>query len=318
MAAARRWWCGAPRLGGPLAGRACAAGCAASAKAARWRPPRAAPRHARDAGGRVAGMRPRRIDWRAGRLAHGGAAARRHRLGLGTDRRGRVCLASGLPVLRADSDLDLVLRSPCHPMRHRPRRWTRLQRPSPTAGWTSRSTPAMEDLPGPNGRQGAPNTVENGPGAAADYRAMGALSEMSILFTFPGQGAQRAGMLHALPDDARWPPRWRSGAVLGRDPLLLDTAARWLDAGRATVPADRRRGDGALAGRARRRAGHGGRIFHRRVSGGGGRRRARLRRCLAPGGAARAADGAAYPAGYGMGAIIGLERSNWSRCSPGA
>lgn len=24
---------------------------------------------------------------------------------------------------------------------------------------------------------------------------------MSILFMFPGQGSQRAGMLHALPDD---------------------------------------------------------------------------------------------------------------------
>ena len=48
---------------------------------------------------------------------------------------------------------------------------------------------------------------------------------MSILFTFPGQGAQRAGMLHALPqnalvreviDEAR--------EVLGRDALSLDSA----------------------------------------------------------------------------------------------
>lgn len=49
---------------------------------------------------------------------------------------------------------------------------------------------------------------------------------MSVLFTFPGQGSQMPGMLHALPEhadvvatlgEAEW--------VLGRDPLELDGAA---------------------------------------------------------------------------------------------
>lgn len=49
---------------------------------------------------------------------------------------------------------------------------------------------------------------------------------MSILFTFPGQGAQRPGFLHELPDD----PLVRrtideAGAALGTDPLALDDAA---------------------------------------------------------------------------------------------
>ena len=49
---------------------------------------------------------------------------------------------------------------------------------------------------------------------------------MSVLFTFPGQGAQRPGMLHTLPDDdaARLTVA-ESAAVLGHDPLQLDTAA---------------------------------------------------------------------------------------------
>ena len=49
---------------------------------------------------------------------------------------------------------------------------------------------------------------------------------MSVLFTFPGQGAQRAGMLHALPDDlAVAATLAEAAAVLGSDPLLLDTSA---------------------------------------------------------------------------------------------
>lgn len=48
---------------------------------------------------------------------------------------------------------------------------------------------------------------------------------MSVLFTFPGQGAQRAGMLHALPNDAAAAATLAQAAdVLGSDPLLLDTA----------------------------------------------------------------------------------------------
>lgn len=49
---------------------------------------------------------------------------------------------------------------------------------------------------------------------------------MSVLFTFPGQGAQRPGMLHALPEDAAVAATLAQAAeVLGSDPLLLDTAA---------------------------------------------------------------------------------------------
>ncbi|MGK5011462.1 malonate decarboxylase subunit epsilon [Janthinobacterium sp. MDB2-8] len=49
---------------------------------------------------------------------------------------------------------------------------------------------------------------------------------MSVLFTFPGQGAQTPGMLHALPDDAAVREALaEAAAVLGRDPLALDTAA---------------------------------------------------------------------------------------------
>ncbi|OYO28623.1 malonate decarboxylase subunit epsilon [Janthinobacterium sp. PC23-8] len=47
---------------------------------------------------------------------------------------------------------------------------------------------------------------------------------MSVLYTFPGQGAQRAGMLHALPDDAAVAATVAQAAeTLGSDPLLLDT-----------------------------------------------------------------------------------------------
>lgn len=55
---------------------------------------------------------------------------------------------------------------------------------------------------------------------------------MSVLFTFPGQGAQKPGMLHALPDH---PETARTladaSAALGRDVLALDGA----DALRSTV-----------------------------------------------------------------------------------
>ena len=48
---------------------------------------------------------------------------------------------------------------------------------------------------------------------------------MSVLFTFPGQGAQRPGMLHALPGDAAVAATVAEAAdVLKYDPLLLDTA----------------------------------------------------------------------------------------------
>ena len=48
---------------------------------------------------------------------------------------------------------------------------------------------------------------------------------MSVLFTFPGQGAQTPGMLHALPNDAAVADTLAEAAeVLGCDPLTLDTA----------------------------------------------------------------------------------------------
>lgn len=47
---------------------------------------------------------------------------------------------------------------------------------------------------------------------------------MSVLFTFPGQGAQRPGMLHRLPDHAEVARTLdEARAVLGIDPLQLDT-----------------------------------------------------------------------------------------------
>ncbi|MDQ7911876.1 malonate decarboxylase subunit epsilon [Pseudomonas sp. 102515] len=48
---------------------------------------------------------------------------------------------------------------------------------------------------------------------------------MSTLFQFPGQGAQRPGMLHTLPDDAEVRRTLEEAAkVLEVDPLSLDTA----------------------------------------------------------------------------------------------
>jgi malonate decarboxylase epsilon subunit len=47
---------------------------------------------------------------------------------------------------------------------------------------------------------------------------------MSVLFTFPGQGAQKPGMLHALPDhEAAAHTLAQASAALGRDVLALDT-----------------------------------------------------------------------------------------------
>jgi len=48
---------------------------------------------------------------------------------------------------------------------------------------------------------------------------------VSVLFTFPGQGAQRPGMLHALPEHAETLRTLDEAAVvLGGDPLQLDSA----------------------------------------------------------------------------------------------
>jgi malonate decarboxylase epsilon subunit len=48
---------------------------------------------------------------------------------------------------------------------------------------------------------------------------------MSVLFTFPGQGAQKPGMLHTLPDHPETARTLREASTaLGRDVLLLDHA----------------------------------------------------------------------------------------------
>ena len=48
---------------------------------------------------------------------------------------------------------------------------------------------------------------------------------MSILFAFPGQGAQKPGMLHRLPDAPEVADALaEAGAVLGEDALALDSA----------------------------------------------------------------------------------------------
>jgi malonate decarboxylase epsilon subunit len=55
---------------------------------------------------------------------------------------------------------------------------------------------------------------------------------MSVLFTFPGQGAQKAGMLHALPPHPETDRTLaEAAAALGRDVLVLDSA----DALRSTI-----------------------------------------------------------------------------------
>jgi malonate decarboxylase epsilon subunit len=55
---------------------------------------------------------------------------------------------------------------------------------------------------------------------------------MSVLFTFPGQGAQKPGMLHTLPDHPETARTLAEAtAALGRDVLALDSA----DALRSTV-----------------------------------------------------------------------------------
>ncbi|MCS0580034.1 malonate decarboxylase subunit epsilon [Massilia pinisoli] len=55
---------------------------------------------------------------------------------------------------------------------------------------------------------------------------------MSVLFTFPGQGAQKPGMLHTLPDhEVVAHTLAQASAALGRDVLALDTS----DALRSTV-----------------------------------------------------------------------------------
>jgi len=134
---------------------------------------------------------------------------------------------------------------------------------------------------------------------------------MSVLFTFPGQGAQRPGMLHSLPDH---PETVRTlaaaAAILGTDPLTLDTAEELassravqlclLIAGVATarVLIARDAGPQMVAGLSI-----------------GAYPAAVIAGCLDFGDALRlvAKRGQlmeqAYPSGYGMAAIVGLDRA---------
>jgi malonate decarboxylase epsilon subunit len=59
---------------------------------------------------------------------------------------------------------------------------------------------------------------------------------MSVLFTFPGQGAQKPGMLHALPDHPETARTLaEASAALGREVLALDSALDSEAALRSTV-----------------------------------------------------------------------------------
>jgi len=151
------------------------------------------------------------------------------------------------------------------------------------------------------------------------------MSTMSTLFTFPGQGAQRPGMLHALPDHpAARATVAETSAALGEDVLALDSAAALastvavqlclLTAGVATARcllAEGARPD-AVAGLsigAYAAAVCAGVLEHADAV-----RLVALRaRLMAQ----------AYPRGYGMTAILGLERAPLERivarvCAPAA
>ncbi len=130
---------------------------------------------------------------------------------------------------------------------------------------------------------------------------------MKILFTFPGQGGQRPGMLAMIPD--REAILTQARAVLGDEVDTLDSADALqhtravqlclLIAGVAL---------GARATASGRGSADGQRPVHRRVSGRGDCRRARFRQRVAAGGPARDLMEQAYPEGYGLTAIMGLTR----------
>jgi malonate decarboxylase epsilon subunit len=133
---------------------------------------------------------------------------------------------------------------------------------------------------------------------------------MSVLFTFPGQGSQRAGMLHALPDHPETQRALQqASAVLQFDPLQLDKPEA-LAASRSVQLCL------LIAGVAMTRvfAAHG---LHADMVAGlsiGAYPAAVAAGCLSYEDALRlvALRGrimdARYPHGYGMSAIIGLER----------
>jgi hypothetical protein len=105
-------------------------------------------------------------------------------------------LATEIPVLHAASDLDLLIRAPqpltARRYRHgRPR--LRNCRAGPIPGRNAAAPSLNEWL-----RDG--RAAENVRRRAPDRDAVAQGGSMKILFTFPGQGNQRPGMLGALPD----------------------------------------------------------------------------------------------------------------------
>ena len=118
-------------------------------------------------------------------------------------------LASGVAVLHPDSDLDLLLRAVSLP-----------DRPA-TADPGGRRGPARM------GRGSAPGAGERQRGAAVAGRPLADRGGggMSVLFAYPGQGAQRPGMLAALPDE---PPvracLEQAADCLGQAPAELESA----------------------------------------------------------------------------------------------
>ena len=134
---------------------------------------------------------------------------------------------------------------------------------------------------------------------------------MSILFTFPGQGAQRAGMLHALPQDALVRAALdEASETLGRDALALDTA----DALRSSVSVQLALliAGVAMARCVMREAGPPDAVAGLSV---GAYPAAVVASVLPYADALRLVERrarlmeAAYPGGYGMTAILGLERA---------
>jgi malonate decarboxylase epsilon subunit len=133
---------------------------------------------------------------------------------------------------------------------------------------------------------------------------------MSVLFSYPGQGSQRAGMLHALPDHPQTRRTLQQAAdILRRDPLQLDTPAA-LSASQSVQLCL------LIAGVAMTRvlAAHGAQAEMVAGLSVGAYPAAVAAGCLSYEDALQLVElrgrimDARYPQGYGMSAIVGLER----------